>query len=114
VTADQISELAKQGILGFLLALTIVAIVYLYKGRLADWKEIGELVRNITATLRDWIAANEARTRAIEANARGQELAASAITHLATETAALRETIKELSASDREVRETMLKMGAGR
>jgi hypothetical protein len=119
---DQLAELAKQGLLGFFLVLTLGAVLYLYKAlqrlqaaRMADWKEIADTIKANSVVMRDWIAANESRTRAIEANARTQELAAAALNSLVNELAQIRETVYERTGealkSNREVREAVLKIG---
>lgn len=115
---DQLSELAKQGLLGFLLVLAIGALIYLYKSReklqaarMADWKEIADRVRENSMATRDWVAANESRTRAIEGNARAVELSAVSHSNLASEVARLSESIKEVTQSSREVREALLARG---
>jgi hypothetical protein len=122
MSPDQLSEIAKQGLLGVLLFMAISAIIYLYrscqtiqKDRMGDWKEISEVVKANSNSLRDWIAANEARTRAIEATARAQELTAQSATTLANEISALRDTINdkttEAIASNRAMREALLRKG---
>jgi hypothetical protein len=118
MSPDQIAELAKQGLLGFLLVMAIGAIVYLYrncqalqKERVADWKEIAEVVKANSNSLRDWIGANEARTRAIEQTARAQELTAQSATGLASEIGLLRETVKEAMQSNRALKEALIEKG---
>jgi hypothetical protein len=66
MSPDQFTELAKQGLLGFLLVMAIGAIIYLYRNcqklqtdRISDWKEIADVVKANSNSLRDWIAANE-------------------------------------------------------
>jgi hypothetical protein len=122
MSPDQFTELAKQGLLGFLLVMAIGAIIYLYRNcqklqtdRISDWKEIADVVKANSNSLRDWIAANESRTRAIEQTARAQELTAVSATSLANEIAQLRETISdrtaEAIASNRAMREALLRKG---
>lgn len=118
MTPDQIAELAKQGLLGVLLLCSIGAIIYLYKAlaavqtqRMADWKEISDVVKSNSNSLRDWIAANESRTRALEQTGRAQELSAASHTALAHEVSLLRDTIGEAIQSNRAVREALLKQG---
>lgn len=122
MSPDQFTELAKQGLLGFLLVMAIGAIIYLYRNcqklqtdRISDWKEIADVVKANSNSLRDWIAANESRTRAIEQTARAQELTAVSATSLANEISQLRETISdrtaEAIASNRAMREALLRKG---
>jgi hypothetical protein len=81
----------------------------------ADWKEIAETIKANSVVMRDWIAANESRTRAIEANARTQELAAASLSNLVNELVRLGETVNERTAeaikSNRDMREAVLKIG---
>lgn len=130
-----LSEIAKQGILGILLVVAIGAIIYLYRhgvrfqkecqklqdDRISDWKEIAQTVKDNSMVMRDWISANETRTRAIEATVRAQELTAQSQAGLANQVENLSITIKsetdrystvirDLIASDREMREAMLRL----
>jgi len=133
---EGLSDVAKQGILGTLLVLAILAVIYLYKhgvkfqkecsalqdSRIEDWKEISETVRANSMVMRDWVAANESRTRAIEATVQTQQLAAANLQSLAQEVANLSETIKieterysqvvrDATASHRALREAILSQG---
>jgi len=144
---EGLSDIARQGILGALLVAAIMAIGYLYKhgikfqkecsalqdSRIEDWKEIAETVRANSMVMRDWVAANEQRTRAIEATVRAQELIAETIKsnstmmatsyqNLAGEVSALSSTIqneterysqviRDATASHRELREAILSRG---
>ena len=78
---------------------------------MADWKEMAEVVKANSNSLRDWIAANESRTRALEQTSRAQELAAASHTALAAEIGMLRETIGEAIQSNRNMREALLQKG---
>ena len=133
---DGLSDIARQGILGALLVAAIMAIAYLYKhgikfqkecailqdNRISDWKEIADTVKANSMVMRDWVSANETRTRAIEATVRAQELTAASHQNLANEVAALSETIRieterysqvirDATASHRELREAILSRG---
>jgi hypothetical protein len=131
---EGLSEVAKQGILGILLVAAIGAIIYLYRHgirfqkdcqklqeeRVSDWKDIAETVKANSMVMRDWVAANESRTRAIEATVRAQEIVAVAHQNLANEVGRLAGTIssetdrfsdivKDAARSNREVREAVLR-----
>jgi hypothetical protein len=131
---EGLSEVAKQGILGVLLVAAIMAIAYLYKHgirfqkdcqklqeqRVSDWKEIAETVKANSMVMRDWVAANESRTRAIEATVKAQEIVAVAHQNLAnevnrlattinTETDRFGEVVRDAAKSNREVREAVLR-----
>lgn len=119
---DQLSELAKQGLLGFLLVIALGAVIYLYRNcqklqtdRISDWKEIADTVKANSIVMRDWISANEARTRAIEANARTQELAAASLSNLVNELVRLGEMVNQRTGealkSNRDMREAVLQIG---
>jgi hypothetical protein len=133
---DGLSEVARQGILGALLVAAIMAIAYLYRhsikfqkecahlqeNRIEDWKEIAETVKANSMVMRDWVSANESRTRAIEATVRAQELAAQSHQNLADEVSGLSDTIRseterysqvirDATASHRELREAILSRG---
>jgi hypothetical protein len=119
---DQWADLAKLGTGWALFVASLGVILFLYKSRealqtarMADWKEIADTIKANSVVMRDWIAANESRTRAIEANARTQELAAAALNSLVNELAQIRETVYERTGealkSNREVREAVLKIG---
>jgi hypothetical protein len=97
---DQISEIAKQGLLGVLLFLALGTIIFLYKSReklqssrMDDWKEITKTVEANSLVMREWVVANEGRTRALEATARAQELSALSHTNLAHEVERLRDVL---------------------
>lgn len=118
----ELSDIAKQGPAWVLLVFAIGVIGYLYRScqklqteRISDWKEISEIVKANSNSLRDWISANESRTRAIEQTARAQELTAVSATSLANEISQLRETISdrtaEAIASNRAMREALLRKG---
>jgi hypothetical protein len=131
---EGLSEVARQGILGALLVAAILAIAYLYKHgikfqkdcqklqeeRVSDWKEIAETVKANSMVMRDWVAANESRTRAIEATVKAQEIVAVAHQNLAnevnrlsstisTETDRFGEIVRDAAKSNREVREAVLR-----
>jgi hypothetical protein len=132
---EGLSEVARQGILGALLVAAILAIAYLYKhgirfqkecadpprsDRIGDWKEIAETVKANSMVMRDWVAANESRTRAIEATVKAQEIVAVAHQNLASEVNRLSSTIssetdrfgeivRDAAKSNREVREAVLR-----
>jgi hypothetical protein len=132
---EGLSELAKQGILGILLVAAVGAVVYLYHHgvrfqkecqklqdeRINDWKEIAQTIKDNSMVMRDWISANETRTRAIEATARTQELMAASnqnlggqVENLAStirdETERYSQIIRDLTASSREMREAMVRL----
>ena len=112
MSPDQIAELAKQGLLGVLLLAAIGAIIYLYKGRMSDWKEVGQFLRDHTVAMRDWINVNEPRNRALEANVRALELLTLEVTSLKNEIVAFRDVLSDRSAealkSNRDMREVVL------
>lgn len=132
---EGLSEVAKQGILGVLLVVAIGAIAYLYRhgirsqkecqklqeARTNDWREIASTVKGIELVMRDWISANETRTRAIEATVRAQELTAAAQQNLGNQVENLAGTIKseterysvvirDLTESAREMRESLVRL----
>ena len=132
---EGLSEVAKQGILGILLVVAIGAILYLYRhgvrfqkecqklqdDRISDWKEIAQTVKDNSMVMRDWISANETRTRAIEATVRAQELTAASQQNLGNEVQNLSVTIKveterystvikDATQSHREMREAVLRL----
>src|SRR6476620_3525353 len=131
---EGLSEVAKQGILGVLLVAALGAIAYLYRhgvrfqkecqklqdDRIADWKEIAQTVKDNSMVMRDWISANETRTRAIEATVRAQELTAASQQNLGNQVENLAVTIKveterystvikDATQSHREMREAVLR-----
>jgi hypothetical protein len=131
---EGLSEVARQGVLGALLVAAVLAIAYLYKHgikfqkecatlqehRIGDWKEIAETVKANSMVMRDWVAANESRTRAIEATVKAQEIVAVAHQNLAnevnrlattinTETDRFGEIVRDAAKSNREVREAVLR-----
>ncbi len=143
---EGLSELAKQGILGVLLLAAIGAIAYLYRhgikfqkecqklqdNRVSDWREIAQTIKDHSMVMRDWIAANESRNRAIEATVRAQELTAASQDNLAAtqerssqalgrqienlsgtiknETERYSVTIRDLTESAREMREALVRL----
>jgi hypothetical protein len=112
MSPDQLAELAKQGLLGVLLLAAISAIAYLYKGRMTDWKEVGEFLRDNTVALRDRSNLDEARIRALEANGRAVELLTVEVVALKNEVIQLRDTLSDRTAealkSNRDMREVVL------
>ena len=132
---EGLSEVTKQGILGILLVVAIGAIAYLYRHgvrfqkecqklqdyRISDWKEIAQTVKDNSMVMRDWISANETRTRAIEATVRAQELTAASQQNLGNQVENLSVTIKveterystvikDATQSHREMREAVLRL----
>ena len=132
---EGLSEVTKQGILGILLVVAIGAIAYLYRhgvrfqkecqklqdDRISDWKEIAQTVKDNSMVMRDWISANETRTRAIEATVRAQELTAASQQNLGNQVENLSVTIKveterystvikDATQSHREMREAVLRL----
>ena len=132
---EGLSEVTKQGILGILLVVAIGAIAYLYRhgvrfqkecqklqdDRISDWKEIAQTVKDNSMVMRDWISANETRTRAIEATVRAQELTAASQQNLGNQVENLSITIKvetdryatvikDATQSHREMREAVLRL----
>ena|SRR6476619_6410971 len=132
---EGLSEVAKQGILGVLLVAALGAILYLYRhgirfqkecqklqdDRINDWKEIAQTVKDNSMVMRDWISANEVRTRAIEATVRAQELTAASQLNLGNQVEGLSGTIKsetdrysqvirDAMTSNREMRDAVLRL----
>ena len=132
---EGLSEVTKQGILGILLVVAIGAIAYLYRhgvrfqkecqklqdDRISDWKEIAQTVKDNSMVMRDWISANETRTRAIEATVRAQELTAASQQNIGNQVENLSVTIKveterystvikDATQSHREMREAVLRL----
>jgi uncharacterized FAD-dependent dehydrogenase len=56
-----------------------------FAARVADWKELQDIVGGNSTALANWSSSNEARTRALEAQARATELAAAASVALTEE-----------------------------
>jgi hypothetical protein len=115
---DQIGEIARTGLLGVVCVLLLTYIWYLVKqlaasqaARIADWKEIAEIVKAQTLVMANWTAANEVRTRAIEGTVRAQEMTAGAITQLANEVRSVGERSVAALESNQAMREALLSQG---
>lgn len=119
----ELFELGKQGPAWVLLLATVpalcavIAILYrqLTKERETcsnDWRTV---VAGNTLQMKEWSAANEPRTRALEANVRALDLMTVAINQLTAEIAQNREVMlaraEEAIQSNRNMREALLKKG---
>lgn len=114
------------GVLGALLVVAFAAIAFLahqlIKTNNTNTKDIARIAENDAAVLASWTAANEARTRTLEASVRSQELATAANVALTSAVVALRDDIKSftgalrddtkvLTAEVRQLREAYLTRG---
>jgi|SRR3954447_10579703 hypothetical protein len=112
MTADLLERLSRDGPAWLLLVVAIGAITYLYKGRIADWKEIAGTLKEFSGTIRDWIAANEPRTRALEANVKALESVAIQLGALTSAIDRLNDVVSDRTSealkSNRELREVIL------
>jgi hypothetical protein len=120
VVTNAINTFAKEGLLGLLLILMAVRYLIVEK-RLAEyqeklvaaWKENGEQAKSNSEVLANWTAANEARTRALEATIRVSELATQAQQELSRNIQRLAEASEESTRSIQGVREALLRRVPG-
>jgi hypothetical protein len=112
--------LDKGGLPIALLALVVIRYLFVEKKNaelqeklVAAWKENGEQAKNNSEVLANWTAANEARTRALEATIRVSELAAAAQAELSRNIQRLAEASEESTRSIQGVREALLRRAPG-
>jgi hypothetical protein len=113
-----VGQFATQGLLGALLIVMAVRYLFVEK-RLADvqeklveaWKENGEQAKNTGEVLANWTAANESRTRALEATIRVSELSAAAQQELSRNIERLAIASEQSTRSIQGVREALLRKG---
>lgn len=98
-----------------LLALSLVVCTVLWNklekersARVTDWREIGDLVKANTLASANWTTEAAARTRALEASVRSQEMSAATQATASSTLASLVEAIRALTSDSRRTLETVL------
>jgi|SRR4051794_9837048 hypothetical protein len=118
IPVDQISELVKLGLpwpllilAGYWLVKKDKEIADLANARIEDLKKIADLTEKNTEMLATWVAANDARTRALEQTSETQRLEAAAISGNTEALGRLSEVVARAMESNYKMREALLSAG---